>query len=174
MQNTVLKLPEGLRGDLRKPLGLLLKDTKDVLEILRKKRPTRLITVGDIVTSSLLEAGVKPDITVTDSIAMRSPTKKHVREPIGRFRGCEVRVKNPAGTIVPELWEVFEKLTPPLKVIVEGEEDLTTLPAVLSSPVGSVVIYGQPHEGLVLVEVTEQKKREFRGYLDRFEMVRSR
>jgi len=45
-----------------------------------------------------------------------------------------------------------------IKIIVEGEEDLATLPAILYSPPGSAVVYGQPNEGSVLVDVTAEKK----------------
>ena len=41
---------------------------------------------------------------------------------------------------------------------VDGEEDLAGVPAILLSPLGSIVLYGQPSVGLVLVEVTEKKK----------------
>ena len=57
----------------------------------------------------------------------------------------------------------------PLKIYVEGEEDLATLPAVLLSPTGSMVAYGQPGEGVVLVEVDESKKKEFEEYVEFFE-----
>ena len=40
-----------------------------------------------------------------------------------------------------------------MKIVVEGEEDLATLPAILYAPPGSVVVYGQPDEGSVLVKV---------------------
>jgi len=44
-------------------------------------------------------------------------------------------------------------------VHIKGEEDLLTLPAVLFAPLDSVVCYGQPGKGMVLVKVTEEKKR---------------
>ena len=45
-----------------------------------------------------------------------------------------------------------------MKIVVDGEEDLATLPAILYAPLGSVVIYGQPNEGSVLVNVTSEMK----------------
>jgi uncharacterized protein (UPF0218 family) len=79
-----------------------------------------------------------------------------------------VRVINPAGTLTPELYNIFETIKIPAKIIVEGEDDLATLPAVLTAPIGSIVAYGQPNEGMILVEVDEQKKREFRKLFDLF------
>jgi len=43
-------------------------------------------------------------------------------------------------------------------VYVEGEEDLLTLPVIVLAPESTAVIYGQPMEGLVIVEVTSHKK----------------
>ncbi len=47
-----------------------------------------------------------------------------------------------------------------VQILVAGEEDLLTLAAVWLAPLGSLVVYGQPHQGVVTVEVTAQKKRE--------------
>lgn len=78
----------------------------------------------------------------------------------------EVSVDNPAGIITDELirtlCEAFasEKL---LRIFVRGEEDLATLPVILLAPIGAVVLYGQPDEGVVFVEVTKKKKEEIRA-----------
>lgn len=170
-EDVVLKLPEVMRSALRKPLGLLLKDVVALLEYLGDKTPTRLVSVGDVVTSNLLAAGKKPDIVVVDSIAMRSPVAKGVRERIEGFEAREIKVKNPAGTITPELRKALEDTQLPVKIVVDGEEDLATLPAVISSPLGSVVVYGQPGEGLVAIEVTAEKREEFLKFLERFEKL---
>lgn len=84
----------------------------------------------------------------------------------------EVSVDNPAGIITDELirtlCEAFasEKL---LRIFVRGgEEDLATLPVILLAPPGgSVVLYGQPDEGVVFVEVTEKKKEEIRALFEK-------
>jgi uncharacterized protein (UPF0218 family) len=52
---------------------------------------------------------------------------------------------------------------------VDGEEDLATLPAVVAAPDGASVVYGQPDEGMVLVEVTPETRAEMRELLGRFE-----
>jgi uncharacterized protein (UPF0218 family) len=38
---------------------------------------------------------------------------------------------------------------------VEGEEDLAAVPAVIVAPAGASVVYGQPGEGMVLVDADE-------------------
>lgn len=163
-----LVLPEKLRSHLKRPLGLLLPDIATAIEHLRRLRPKRLVTVGDVVTAGFLAAGVKPDVAVVDFHVMRAPTTKNIRAEIDSFDVKVARVKNPAGTITSELRRALDGARPPLKVIVDGEEDLAAIPAVLSSPKGAVVAYGQPDEGVVLVEVTEQKRGEFAELLKKF------
>lgn len=48
---------------------------------------------------------------------------------------------------------------------IEGEEDLMVLPLILSMPLGSLVVYGQPGEGLVAVEVSEESKKRWYDFL---------
>jgi uncharacterized protein (UPF0218 family) len=157
-----------MRWLLKRPLGQLFSDTTAVVERLRRLHPPKLIAVGDVVTAELLEAGLKPDVVVVDMMVMRSPVVEKTKRVIENFEAKIVVVKNPAGAITRELREALETAKSPLKIVVDGEEDLATLPAVISAPLGSVVVYGQPGEGLVLVEVTEQKKREFEELLNRF------
>jgi len=42
-------------------------------------------------------------------------------------------------------------------IVVDGEEDLAVLPCVITAPPGTVVLYGQPGEGVVLCEVDKFK-----------------
>ena len=53
-------------------------------------------------------------------------------------------------------------------LVVDGEEDLLALPAIAYVPLGNVVFYGQPQEGLVQVIVTKEKKQEVLALLAHF------
>ena len=163
-----LILPENLRPILQRPMGEIFSNSSEAIKHIKKIRPARLITVGDIVTYEFLSAGFKPDIAIVDLIAMRSQTSENTKRLIESFNVKVVRVKNPAGTITLELRKAIEAAKPPLKIIVDGEEDLATIPAVLASPAGSIVAYGQPKEGVVLVEVTDKKRKEFQEILNKF------
>ncbi len=164
----MLKLPDEARQLLKRPLGQLFPNVTAAIERLRQLHPPRLIAVGDVVTAELLEGGLRPDVAVVDMRVMRLPADEKTKRVVETFEAKVVHVKNQAGTITPELCKALEAARPPLKIVVEGEEDLATLPAVLSAPLGSVVVYGQPVEGLVLVEVTEPKRREFETLLKQF------
>jgi len=52
-----------------------------------------------------------------------------------------------------------------VRIFVRGEEDLAAVPAMLMAPEGSAVLYGQPDQGVVLVQITESKKEEIRDLL---------
>ena len=163
----MLKLPDSLRPRLKLPMGELFPTTATALEHLREVKPVKLVSVGDVATAELLRAGVKPDIAVVDYMVMRAPVSEDVKRVIDEYDIEIVRVKNMPGTITPELRRALET-EKQAKVVVEGEEDLAVIPAVLSAPLGSVVVYGQPNEGLVVVKVTGEKKREFEQILGTF------
>jgi len=51
-------------------------------------------------------------------------------------------------------------------VIVDGEEDLLTLVTVLSAPDDALVVYGQPHKGIVVVKVTKETREKMHRIMD--------
>jgi len=86
----------------------------------------------------------------------------------------ELTLKNLKGTISDNAWEVIREAMDNrenVKVIVEGEEDLLTLVAVLLAPTNSFVIYGQPQRGLVLVRATKNAKETFKSIIEKMEQV---
>jgi hypothetical protein len=86
-----------------------------------------------------------------------------------------IHVKNPPGTITQEAIVAIQdalKSSHRTKIVVDGEEDLLTLIAILHAPESSFVVYGQPYEGVVVVKVTPQKKSEIADILKAMENVR--
>jgi len=55
-------------------------------------------------------------------------------------------------------------------IIVNGEEDLAVIPCVLMAPNDSIILYGQPGEGIVVVEADKLKETAKR-MLDNFEEI---
>ncbi len=79
---------------------------------------------------------------------------------------------NQAGTVDPSAWGALGEaviLKSRVSVIVEGEEDLLVLPLISLTPIGSLIVYGQPREGMVVVEVTEKMKGWAEDFLSRME-----
>ena len=124
---------------------------------IEEEKPTRIISVGDAVSNSMIEKGISPDVLIVDNQVMR----KKVR-PIPVDVSRTLNIKNAPGTLTDEAWTVIEdalKQKQTTRVLVDGEEDLLTLVAVLCAPEKSLVVYGQPQVGIVAVKVTEQKKK---------------
>jgi len=130
---------------------------KELSELILRMKPKFIISVGDIVSQNLLRHGIQARIIIVDNRVMRESS-----EPIETTMSSRMNVRNPAGALTPETWQVVEQALrrkQPTQVIVEGEEDLLTLVAVLEAPESSLVVYGQPHEGVVAVK-TDKKTKE--------------
>lgn len=158
---------------MKKPFGRLYRGKgRDTVEKFAGElsSPTKLISVGDVTTFHLLEAGIVPDICIVDDRTKRKPVSRDVSARNRDNVYEEVSVDNPAGIISDELirslCEAFAS-DKYLRIFVKGEEDLATIPVILLAPLGSVVLYGQPDEGVVLVEVSETKKEEIRALFEK-------
>ena len=130
----------------------------------------KVAAIGDMTAFYLLEASIVPDLLVVDNKTKRMPVTDHVIDMLDHESYKTVMVKNPAATITKDLIDqIRESLqgTNHVKIVVEGEEDLATLPAILYAPLGSVVVYGQPHEGRVLVDVTPERKLHIEEFMKR-------
>lgn len=166
------RLTEEVRAELKRPIGLLLveKDettTEYLRKILEEQKLGKTIVVGDYTAKRILNNGLNADVYIIDNRIMRRPTS-----PINLKLEQTIHVKNPAGMITEEAWGAVEEAIRSekrTKLVVHGEEDLLALPAILSSPIGSLVLYGQPKIGLVVVEVTEKKKIKISRIMDRME-----
>jgi hypothetical protein len=164
-----------MRAKLKEPFGTLIQgtfsETMSKLEtIAEKEKPPMIISVGDTVSRNLHEHGMNPQLSITDNKRMR----KRIQPRIFPAKSV-VRVKNPRGTITEEaITAVREALesNEQTHIIVDGEEDLLTLTAVLHAPEGSLVVYGQPYEGVVLVKVTPEKKAKVMEILKAMKMAR--
>jgi uncharacterized protein (UPF0218 family) len=152
-----------LRRQLKNPLGTLLEGTpeetmKKLSQLILQEKPKCIISVGDVVSRNMLKQGIQTQIVIVDNQVMRETA-----EPIKTTINRKVNVKNPPGTLTPEVWAVIDealKQTQPTQVVVDGEEDLLALVAILKTPENSLVVYGQPHEGVVVVKVNDAIKKE--------------
>ena len=166
-------LPDELKKELRKLHGELYRG--DGQETARKiirdfKKSTKIISVGDIVTFNLLNAGLVPDISFVDDRTKRVPAADHIMCGTKHPRFKTFTVESPPGIITEELIQGLSEALDsdsPVRVFVRGEEDLAALPAIAMAPLSSVVIYGLPDEGAVAVRVTQKKKEEIQSLLDR-------
>lgn len=172
-QLKLYRLPETLRKVFKKPFGTIYKSTaalhEKVHEILEKR--LFLVVVGDISLRTVQSFSVTPHIAVIDFKAERSPLPPYTPQAFDHAS----RVYNPPGYISEEalkaLFQAVKALPATTCLIVEGEEDLLALPLFFLLPRGSYVIYGQPKEGAVVVEVTDQLANEAKRLFSLFEVV---
>jgi len=164
-------LPEQ-RAFLKAPLGILIPGRGGevwgrAFGLIEELRPRKVIAVGDETSRLFADHGRGADVYVVDGLVMRA--RATGAPPSG---GEGFRIVNPAGYISRGAWEVIRRAISVgggAVVTVEGEEDLLTLVAIMEAPVGSMVFYGQPGEGLVAVHVTGSKKQEIAEFVGAME-----
>ncbi len=161
----MLVLPSEHRGLFKQPFGTLFPEFSDIAAQLSGRM---VCTVGDVVTHSALARGIIPAVGVIDGFTMRSP---YLAMP--EISHHILRVRNPAGTITDELVAVLNEavMSTPCMILVDGEEDLAVLPLIRLLPDGALVLYGQPNEGVVVCEVTQELRLRADDLLSCFEPV---
>jgi uncharacterized protein (UPF0218 family) len=172
---TRYRLTPELRKKLKKPIGTLVRGSlnetmKKLKDLVEKENPPMIISVGDIVSKNLTRNNMFPKLSIVDNKVMR----KRI-QPIALTTGKTLYVKNPPGTITEEALAAIQEALEHnrrVKIVVDGEEDLLTLAAVLYASKNSFVVYGQPLEGIVVVKVTQQKKAEVTEVLKAMEVFR--
>lgn len=157
-------LPDVLRDELKAPLGILLKDTSK--ENISKHIPQNsyIITVGDATTEKMLQYGFAPSLQIVDGYEKRSK-----RIP-PQSNATKISCDNPAAQITTSSIHAIKEgfsTNPPVQILVTGEEDLLVIPVCIYAPENSIVLYGQPNEGLVIVPITQEIRNKTKNLLNR-------
>ena len=128
-------------------------------------------TVGDISTIKIIEEIRVPNLMIIDYKTKRNINLNEAQTKVIESIDCyTVNIRNKAGTITAELINAIEKAiysNKTTKIIVEGEEDLATLPVIKLCKSGAKVIYGMPDKGMVVVDVNQQTKERANRLLER-------
>lgn len=176
-----LILPKFLKRRLRRPLGKVFKVSEKEIEIggkvlvdfIKKKKPSFVFSVGDIVSYSLIKNHYFPHLKIIDYRTKRKEAPSFIKKlletnflfkTVNKPGSINIQVVKTIKIAVEKILTKRSRET----VFVEGEEDLLTLPLILFSPLGTLVFYGQWLTGVVVVEVTEEKKREVKNILQKF------
>ncbi len=168
----MVKITPKVRAQLKKPLGKLCK----TLEEVKKHSYThKIVAVGDVTTLALLGIGIRPHLAVFDFKYMRRKLTEELENVIRRHFRSIITLSNPAGTLSEEVLAAAPKL---LKtggaVKINGEEDLTALAFVKFADKNMLIVYGQPNEGIVVVEPTASIKKKVDWMLENGEMVKAK
>jgi pantetheine-phosphate adenylyltransferase len=164
-------LPETVRAELQKPIGAISTDMQTTIASLDPQ--SMLIAVGDIVAASAHQAGRMADINIIDG-----RTRRHLLETahaVSFDKLSKRATHNPPGVITYDaanaIWEAisdFETTHAEQLIVVSGEEDLLAIPAILFSPLNSIVLYGQFDVGIVVVHITEPSKKHVYNLFRKF------
>lgn len=155
------------RDRFKKPIGKIVKNLKGIEKVIKNK--TLTAAIGDIITIKLDEAGIFPDLSIIDHKTRRLEINNEQKDILSRIQKSRniLNADNSAGSIERRAVGVIHKaitsfLDSKIKqlILIQGEEDLLVLPVILLLPLESVVLYGQPDKGIVVVTVTEKKKKE--------------
>jgi uncharacterized protein (UPF0218 family) len=162
-------LPKDLQAELKQPLGRLVNEPV-LLDLL--KHESYIVSIGDRVTYTVLSHGIQPRMCIVDYILERHPYAPEMKTVIAGYGKTVVQVRNPPGTISDELWTALEALFShperfPVRVEVQGEEDLAALAAIALAPGGATIIYGLPNRGVVVVSTTPENKKKINSVLQR-------
>lgn len=154
----MLILNENLKSEFKKPLGKLYPNFEDAVDSIDSSE--FLFSVGDMTTNNLIKHGLSPNIGIIDNIIQR---KAHDHDL--NYTNNILKVNNPPGTITNDLWETINIAIDNAVngnkqlIVVDGEEDLAVLPCIIMAPENSIILYGQPNEGLVFVDVSNVKNK---------------
>ena len=161
-----MKLPDSLRDQLKIPLGVLLPIGQDNKTNIQKylSDDSYIITVGDRTTEKMIDFDLIPSLQIIDGL------EKRIKRDILKLGSAfELKIDNPAAEITLESIEIIKKaftMNPPIRLTVNGEEDLLVLPVCIHAPENSVILYGQPNKGLVLVQITTEIRNKAQALLD--------
>ncbi|HSW98109.1 MAG TPA: pantetheine-phosphate adenylyltransferase [Candidatus Saccharimonadales bacterium] len=163
-------LPEIEKQWFKKPFGELHRDNT----FLTNEDPQKVVTVGDVVTQDCNTLSFKQKLSIIDFVVQRKGTFHKIQELGFSGREKTFYVDNLASTLTLDLVRNIIhaiSLFPEEKqviIVVHGEEDLAVIPLVLALPLGFIIVYGQPNQGIVRLAVTTEAKNRAYSLLKRF------
>lgn len=170
----MLRLPANLRKELKKTIGPLFTGSEEEIfqglrSLVDEINPPMLIAVGDVTAKNLVLWGFNPDILIVDGRVERKNVRPLLVEG---FRS--VKVYNPVGCISDEAWKAIEEAIQGREktlILVEGEEDLLSLVAIILAPENSIVAYGLFGRGLTAVIVNSESKERCWNVISSMERI---
>ena len=162
-------LTDNLREILKRPIGQLVNE-KQLLNLLKKEK--YIVSVGDLVTYTLLKHEIEPFFCIVDFKTRRGSCSSEIKDVIKSFGKKSIVVKNPPATLSDDLWNIIKMayknlIEGGLRIEVDGEEDLASLAAIYLAPSDVTIIYGLPNKGVLVVKPTSENKKFVKKILDK-------
>lgn len=153
------------RLKLKKPLGKLYKNDQKHQLIPVLKRSVN-IAIGDATCSFCHNEKIPVRSFIFDQYEQRKKLENSIRSHL--ISTDVIETENKKGSIAKNIYSTIIKAYQKhqhLQII--GEEDLLVIPAILALPLGTIIIYGQPNQGLVLVKISIKAKNNIKGIITR-------
>lgn len=192
------KLKPSMRKEFSKPLGKLFKGDPDVSfpEVIKwmnnkfsdlfdgssKEKAPIVIGVGDIVSKSILQNKFLRSLVKYLFVDGESQRGRNQFRIPNLENSIKKTFYNPAGFINEEIFEFFQETLnddTQYLAIIDGEEDLLVIPAILESN-NSFIFYGQPPitdikppipAGCVVIYNNTELKQRIKGLFEQMEHV---
>jgi GTP-dependent dephospho-CoA kinase len=168
-KNLKVSITPDILKELKKPLGKLILESDITEKKIRKEivgNNRKIITVGDRSTERLISFEIFPNLVIIDGVERRQERRSSLADKLIALKAKDItRISciNPAGSITQEaITKIKFALSGERNFILQvvGEEDLLTLPVCYFAPSNSLVCYGQPQEGLVIIKVKNSMRRK--------------
>lgn len=167
------EMGEDLRGMLKIPFGRVIKDT----EQFESNGNKFVIAVGDMTIFRLISSHVFPSVSIYDKKTERTVITDEsilsvLPEPIAVLKNASGTIDKQAAISIDAY--IHKALVDEVKVgiMIDGEEDLLAIPAILFAPLNAIVFYGLQGKGMVEVVVDEEKKKQIIDlYLSKFQKI---
>ncbi len=176
-----LTMPDNMRDELSKPLGVVLRNDAMIARSIMMHKDDVIMSVGDMTTKTLVDAGITPRLSIVDNKVNRKRFTGLDAWLAKRVKFREKYVSGPgfiSAEVVKKIRNWANQPDTQLVLVIDGEEDLLALPVLATSPIGSVLYYGQPKasswacgpivEGIVEVVVNAQNKELANTLLAKF------
>ena len=118
-----------------------------------------------------MDMGVLPDIAFIDGQTKREMLDESLQVNADAYP-LRKGVVNPPGQLTPELLEVIRwslEQDDSVLIEVDGEEDLAPMFVLATAPLGTIIVYGQPRQGVVMRILDLEAKHRARNLLVHFE-----
>jgi len=164
----MLTLLPQYRSLFSEPFGPIFSDMKEV----HAAYPDHMFcSVGDVVTEQLFCSQAPWKVAVVDGYTRRERYLIEIPADVS-----VIPVNNPPGCISPMLIAAVQEAVSDggknsTVINVNGEEDLALLPLLLFAQSGTVLLYGQPNEGIVTLVVDDTSRKLAHEYLQYFVRV---
>jgi len=168
-------LPDNIREKFKTPYGKLFKNIEELrkfrTKFKAKFKDKFIVCVGDVVSNSMLGDGWDVHLCVYDNKTLRKDYNEYSdKKNLENFKGDEFTVWNPAGMLTEDAFKIVKDALnfKHSKIFVDGEEDLFIIPCVKFCSPNTFLFYGQPNEGIVMIEINSAVQKDIENLFGEF------